>query len=796
MTNHVLNLFAIKNLSELSYKYRLWEVTKLPQKNKNYLENLHRLAGMVASSLCKPVCLYWQGNKVYLATTELTKDIKTEWRLIPHVAVLVPDSNIYELNFSDITPHQIKLALRLLSYNIRSALIKVPEIWNDSYGSFYFREAINAGDDSQVDVLRGFVYRLHYLADKNIYISLDTTVRYVDRISLWARVINGEDVNHYRMHHFLYKFGVQWYRIQFLASTDYCISEQIFYSERDKKTYNVYDYTKKFATASDLEVATQVDPNSIAIVYQYPYKNLERYGASDLCYKTYKTNDQKVAKLHPYSILKPIDRLEKSKELIDKYFQNIDFGNSFKLVIPAEPLEKNIDKFEIPDLIFGNNKILHINRNDENTGINIQDYGKTRLKLLLEKEAGLLTRDALQIQYIFIPKSIHRSIAQKFQEDFEYQMGKFFPHSYKFKKIIYDDQKAKNLRQQVEVIKGEVEKNEIDRGCALLILPENAHSDFHNFIKRELYETLQFQCVDAGNVKKFFLSKNNEYQINENPKQKQRYFSYIRFTALGMLLVNRQWPFALKDSLHYEVYIGIDVLNNYAGFTYIYNGGKDCYFRPYPSAQAEKLTERQILSILKKDLQKDINSLDLHPKSIIIHRDGRSYVEEYQGFIKAINALQQEGFLVKDVQVGVIEIHKTSSSRLRLYYKPTNEPSNTVENPSIGDYFIIDNAEGIVCTTGWPFNFSGTANPLHIKIAYSNLELDITQALSDVFSLSQLGAWAAPDKSARYPATIKLGDTFLEPIASESDDEAALYSEDEPDEEERGAYLTDEDEDE
>lgn len=794
MTNHLLNLFAIKNLSELSCKYRLLEVTKLPEKNKNYLENLHRLAGMVASSLCKPVCLYWQGNKVYLATTELTKNIKKEWRLIPHVAVLLPDANIYELNFSDIAPHQIKLALRLLSYNIRSALMKVPELWNDSYGSFYFREPINSGDHSQVDVLQGFVYRLHYLADKNIYISLDTTIRYVDRISLWERITHGEDFNHYKMQHFLYKFGNQWYRIQMLASTDYSISEQIFYSDRDNKNYNVYDYTKKFANASHWKITTQIDPNSIAIIYQYPYKNIERYGASDLCYKTYKTNDQKVAKLHSHSILKPTDRLDKSKKLIDKYFQDIDCGNNVKLVIPADPLEKSIDKFEIPDLIFGNHKILHINRNGEQTGVNIQDYGKTRLKLLQDKEVGLLTRDSLQIQYIFIPQSLHRSIAQKFQEDFEDQMGKFIHHSYKFKKIIYDDQKAKNLRQQVEVIKGEVEKNEIDRGCALLIIPENAHSDFHNFIKRELYETLQFQCVDAGNVKKFFTPKNHEYQINENQKYKQRYYSYIRFTALGMLLVNRQWPFALKNPLHYEVYIGIDVLNNFAGFTYLYNGGKDCYFRPYPSVQGEKLTERQILSILKKDLQKDINSLALHPKSIIIHRDGRSYIEEYDGFLKAINTLQREGFLAEDVQVGVIEIHKTSSSRLRLYYEETNEPSNAIENPSMGDYFVIDNTEGIVCTTGWPFIFSGTANPLHIRIAYSNLDLDITKALNDVFSLSQLGAWAAPDKSARFPATIKLGDTFLEPIASESDDEAALYSEDEPDEEERGVYLTDEDE--
>ena len=81
---------------------------------------------------------------------------------------------------------------------------------------------------------------------------------------------------------------------------------------------------------------------------------------------------------------------------------------------------------------------------------------------------------------------------------------------------------------------------------------------------------------------------------------------------------------------------------------------------------------------------------------------------------------------------------------------------------------------------------------MHTKVAYGSL--DIKYILSDVFGLAQLGSWSAPDKAARYPATIKVGDTFLEPIASHSDDEAALYSEDEPEEEDISTHLSEEDE--
>ncbi len=56
-----------------------------------------------------------------------------------------------------------------------------------------------------------------------------------------------------------------------------------------------------------------------------------------------------------------------------------------------------------------------------------------------------------------------------------------------------------------------------------------------------------------------------------------------------------------------------------AGFTYVYNGGKDCYFRYHESKQAEKLSKKQVSKIIKEDLQRDIKHLGIQPKSIIIH---------------------------------------------------------------------------------------------------------------------------------------------------------------------------------
>jgi hypothetical protein len=239
-----------------------------------------------------------------------------------------------------------------------------------------------------------------------------------------------------------------------------------------------------------------------------------------------------------------------------------------------------------------------------------------------------------------------------------------------------------------------------------------------------------------------------------------------------MLLVNHKWPFALNGALHYDVYIGIDVLNTMAGFTYIYNGGRNTFFRHYRSRQAEKLSKKQIFSVLYRDLQRDLTRLELQPRSVVIHRDGRSFPQEEEGFAEAIERLIQSRILQQNVQVGVVEIHKTTMGRMRLF----EERNNEICNPRIGSRFVIDDRQGFVCNTGWPFRFPGTASPLHISMAWGSLEIE--KVLEDVFALSQL-AWSAPDKSSRLPVTIKLGDMFLQPIASRFDEEDALYGEDE-----------------
>lgn len=723
---------------------------------------------MAAKESRSPVSIFHEDQRSYLATTGDPESFKREWRLVPNIALLEHTGRQHELRFASPAPAERHLAENLIRYHVRTALSRIPELWNDSPGTFYLRDSGTNSRSGSIEVVRGFVFRLHYIESEGLFVSLDPLSTYIDRRSLSETLKNNNDPRDVKMQHFVYRSGHSWYRVQVLGTTDRCISEQIFVHEGDKQTYKVYDYILKKAHKPLPAYVSGLDPQSPTILYRYPNSSNDFYGAAALAFRTYHTDHPDVRQLHSLSILEPAARLSKSKEFIRKYFQNVQLADQH-LNISEQPLTCSARTFRVPDFLFGHGHILAVRQGPSERGVALKDLGRKKMETLLQSDAGFLATDALQAHFIFAPTSLQRPVAEGFISELEKQMTKFLGRRYEIKTILYDDRNSQNLRQQVQAIKNAVDKNRIDRGGALLILPTAAHDELHNFIKRELFKTLQFQCVSATSLLRHFHRTNGAFA--PSPDMAGRFASYTRYVALGLLLANHRWPFALNQNLHHDVHIGIDVLNTMAGFTYIYNNAKDCYFRHHRSGQSEKLTKNQLYTVLYEELRNDISRLGITPRSILIHRDGNSFSQEEEGITLAIRRLQTDGFLSSDAQYGVVEIHKSTSSRIRIF----TADSGHITNPTIGTYFIINKTEGIVCNTGVPYRFPGTASPLSVRIAAGSVTL--THALHDIFALSQL-TWSAPDRPSRVPITTKLGDLFLRPLAADSDEDALYEADD------------------
>ena len=484
----------------------------------------------------------------------------------------------------------------------------------------------------------------------------------------------------------------------------------------------MYSYTKEKWGSGQWPYIRDLSPDGSGILYRYPgNRDLERHGAAALCKLIYPTEDPGVKKLHPRSIYLPEDRFSAATDILNSHIAGVEL-NGRHISISSEPLLADLTDLPIPDLRYGRGAVLHVKRHQSDAGVEPRDYPKARMQYLLDSEKGYWDTSSFRAQFLLLPMTLDRKVAEGFKREFQAEIGRVSRQEYTTSEILYDDSRCRSLYQYVQEIKGKLAENGVSAGYVLLVLPSGKDKstirDLHNFLKKEMWPQVQFQCARSEEI------------ATRHPFQgKAR--SYLRYLALGMLLVNRKWPFVLATPLNYEVYVGIDVLNGRAGFTFLYRNGEECYFHDYRSRQPEKLTTKQIRAVLYKHLKEDLLRLNLRPKAIVVHRDGLAFDTEVEGMKQAFRTLQDEGYLDVSARLIVVEIHKTSALPIRI---ARELPGKRLVNPGIGTYRVVNGREGLVCTTGYPFNLQGTARPLHCRIVYGEVELE--KVLQDVFSLS------------------------------------------------------------
>jgi hypothetical protein len=219
--------------------------------------------------------------------------------------------------------------------------------------------------------------------------------------------------------------------------------------------------------------------------------------------------------------------------------------------------------------------------------------------------------------------------------------------------------------------------------------------------------------------------------------------------------------------MRYDTYIGFDVLNGHAAFTFFYEGGRHCYTRTFDSGQGEKILRAQVRKMIYDGLKFDLGIVNT-PSSVVLQRDGRLFKSEWLGFEDAMKQLVRENLLPAETVIGGIEIAKKFSSGLRL----VRESSGRLQNPRIGTSLRISDDDGIVCTTGYPFAIPGTASPLAVRIVQGPINLD--WAMEDIFHKSLL-SWPTPGNCLSVPIDLKLCDEALRSFAGEAEDEIAIY---------------------
>jgi hypothetical protein len=784
------SVFRIENLKDLSANYVLFEIIGLHDSDEDYDNNIQYIVKKLSYALKHPATVINRDNKPFLVVrdeTEVIAKVPTEFLVKRgEIVYLKKIPETFPIDFVNYDSFR-EIIIRFLQFDIQTELNNLSTLWQPTSGDAFFNQnpfRIVAG----VAIYNGFFVRVVELPEGGFGFCIDVTKKYVSETPLNVNTTRRdfERLGASRPH-FIHQYGNQKYEFKVEQFSDLNATQFKFPRPVDGVMVTlIEDIRSKFGRSMPPEVAKLPD-NASVLIYK-TNANEERRVIAGLCYRVFDTEDPQVAKLHRQSILDPFFRRMFIRSAFHRYFKNIQFG-SIKLKINPEPVTVIKKKFSSPDLLFGGDTLLTINRNIQDAHIvSMKELGKTKKNLLIDK--GFYTVAAFQKQYFVVPETVFNMYGNKdyFLSDLINQVNIMHQSEIGWNPdiVVYDNRNKKDsvdvgfeiLKQIKEAVKGK------NGGYALVMLPSNVER-----IKRQhdqLAALVVSECLSEHNLTAsimhsetleecFFYRKNNgksNYEVKREMAGK--YKGYVFGVAVNQVLLNNErWPYVLNSPLHADLTIGIDVKKQVAGFTFVDKYSKNILTRFDKSSNKERLTTSQMIKMLVPNITLLQKHLSYQIERIVIHRDGRLFQREKDGIMQAIKVLKDKGILSSACTVSILEIPKHSIVPFRLFdvtakfdITTEKEDNGKVLNPEIGSYVKINDREAFLCTTGREFRHQGTSIPLYIK--YNSGEMDFDKLLEDLFYLACL-AYTKPDDCSRFPLTIKITDRRINTLGSEFD---------------------------
>jgi len=782
MRKHLLNLFRLPNLHELNFSYKLVKTDLKTNGDKEDVFNKHlRKAGeRVASIIQGPVAVVKRQGTWYIAIPENRSFGETRVDVGPFVITVTELSDVYRVSPTEFFQDgNLPIIKNFIDFEIRRQLGSNKGIWKLTNSHFLYRKALQSNEDSAIEIYGGFSYRI-VCWNGAFYVCLNLTTRYIDKYYL-TRYVNGKNVDLLLKKLFgrrvVYQNGDDWYAAEIRAFGNPLKEHNFIYNGEQT---NVFDFISQKTKSHRFQTQRLLKEDDLALLYTYPGRSMEAHsGATSLAKLILGTQDKSVSALHKYSIKDPSRRFEGIVHSVKTFFQGLKF-NGQPLKVETQPVAELIKNFEMPALKYKNDQILKPGHYSKGGNIKLREYGYERKQFL--EDNGILNDSDFDEQWLIVPDFMEKELVEAFKKNAEHQLKKLAPKFKEFKTVRFKAQEGLSATYQIMEIEKALKEKNATSGFALFIIPDLGRdakrlaSTFHDCLKSKFYPELKVQCGSASKIMSYFHpfeatldKKVREYKVPEEAKP--RFRSYLFNLVMEHLIMNRKWPYALAENLHYDVYVGIDVHGRQAGFTFFFKNGEHQFFIPLPvpkkarGRRAEKLKADFLYKIIYEKLKTYIPRYAINPNGIVIVRDGRSFGEEQKALDKVINDLAAEGFINKTtLKYGVVDLYKQSSIPFRIAM--VTDSYNKVDNPVAGAYKIVNLSEGFLFNTGFPFQLRGTAKPQHLRLQSGNLEF--LKIMEDIFCQSML-AYSAPDRSNSLPVTIKLIDTLLKPLTATAD---------------------------
>jgi|SRR5579859_1694638 len=780
------NIFSIRNIDQLSANYWLYRIKGLRSDQAEYYQNRQHLTDSLSRKLKSPILTLQRGDETYLVVREGVTALPDHFDLVRTRVQFEAASALLPVDFTLRSPDNDAICVRFLQFAVQTPLYNCQTLWQPDTGRPFF-EYTPVRTSGGICHYRGYSVRVTTTQSGGLGIAVDMTSKFVGEVPMPVRLTRPEFAK-WKQRHFIYHFGRNWYEIQAAALDDRTCSEYEF--QDDKGVWmTLIDYALRASRKPIPRELAQITKDDAVLLYRNSQKS-DRGAIAGLCYPVFGTDtDAESARFHSDTILLPYVRRRLIHQFAKTHLIHLTFGDRPLLVSPS-PDTSDARIFQVPDQQFGHQKVVSTVGTPQAQQVSLDALGRTRSALLRDPAAGFYTQSLLDRQYVILPASVMQSYGEAFLDDLKRSVDNFYPPKggYAPTVVVYDDRGKRTAVAQAKAIFQALEDNHIKPGYGLVMV--HATSDLRKrqedplagMVIRELRDRFDITAaVIHSDVPGDSYGEGRKadgtpiYVMDTDPKARGKIIGYLRLVALNkILLTNEKWPFVLSKRLHADITVGIDVKHHTVGIVVVSDGGR--LIRPLirTSRQKERLLRDQMRVYLLEVLRQEIPSQSGAVTTIVLHRDGRAYQSEQEGAADSIAILKREHTLTQDATLTILDIPKTAPARLRLFDVTTTNDKSWVENPQVGTYYVVNDTDGYICTTGRAFPHEGTVRPLHVHRAIGALPIDA--CLEDVYDLSTL-AWSKPDDCSRNPITIKLCDRYLTEDATEYDADALVRAE-------------------
>lgn len=413
--------------------------------------------------------------------------------------------------------------------------------------------------------------------------------------------------------------------------------------------------------------------------------------------------------------------------------------------------------FPAPSLEFGNGQTLTVD-----ASLPVEDgYNRYRQgKMTMLYEHGPFSGQSLPDLVLLYPDNLERNVRDKLRQRLGEEIKELCGVAPRIaRQIPYPLGRQAHAGAGLLAAADELVRTNDGTFLPVIVLADALREHIYDLLKRRL-SSLASQCVRERTVARV---ARDEQAVGG---------SRLRNLALGILTAAGLQPWVLAKPLHYDFYMGVDLLANQVIYVFVCGkGGRNVWVQRGDQLRRRGITEKidriQLADQFKTGVR-EAKRLGVPLNSLVIHRDGRWWSNEDIAITEAIAELQGDGTLSKDCQVGVVEVRK-SHLPVRLF-SVLNAQRASLENPMPGSHLILNETEAILTPTGQPGRWDRqgrTAGTLLLRIARnpSGRPLDIRKIAEDAYGLTHLN-WNAPDIEISLPVTIRWSDERLREIVT------------------------------